>query len=99
GAAGHLPDRFCGGMEFVLSAGLDFPDLREDFSAAGSGDDDPASGRAKAQSAIDADRRCGPASEMVFLAEGEFDRFTEDGRADGASDGWSGIAALALLER
>ena len=36
---------------------------------------------------------------MVFRAEGEFDRVTEDGRADGASDGWAGNAALAILER
>src|SRR5439155_17030438 len=55
GAEGSLPDRFRGGVEFVLSAGLGFPDLRQDFPAAGSGDDDAAGGRAEAQSSVDAD--------------------------------------------
>ena len=85
-------------MELVLPAGLDFPDFRQDFSAAGSGDDDPAGGRIEAQSAADADRRCGPAGKMVFRAEGEFDRVAADGRADGASDGWTGNVAVAILK-
>src|SRR5437899_1927042 len=55
GAAGPVPDRFRGGMEFVLSSGLDFPDLRQYFSAAGSGNDDPAGRRIEAQPAVDAD--------------------------------------------
>jgi len=55
GAEGSLPDRFRGGVEFVFSAGLGFPDLRQDFSAAGSEDDDPAGGRIEAQSAVDVD--------------------------------------------
>src|SRR5437016_4957211 len=55
GAEGSLPDRFRGGLEFVLSAGLDFPDLRQYFSAAGSGNDDPAGGRIETQPAFDVD--------------------------------------------
>ena len=34
---------------------------------------------------------------MVFRAEGKFDRVAADGRADGASDGWAGDLALALV--
>jgi phenylpropionate dioxygenase-like ring-hydroxylating dioxygenase large terminal subunit len=56
GAAGFVPDRFRGGMESFLSAGFDFPDLRQDVSAPGSADDDPAGGRIETQSAVDADR-------------------------------------------
>ncbi len=35
---------------------------------------------------------------MVFRAEGESDRVAADGGADGASDGWTGDAALAIVE-
>src|SRR5260370_37903795 len=34
---------------------------------------------------------------MVFRAEGQPDRVAADGRGDGASDGWAGRAALAIL--
>src|SRR5438445_11227643 len=34
---------------------------------------------------------------MVFRSEGEFDRVAADGRADGASYGWTCHASLALL--
>jgi len=34
---------------------------------------------------------------MVFRIESEFDRVAADGRADGASDGWAGDLALALV--
>jgi hypothetical protein len=50
-----VPDRFHGGMESVLPAGFDFSDLRQDFSAAGLGADDPAGRRIEAQSTVDAD--------------------------------------------
>jgi hypothetical protein len=35
---------------------------------------------------------------MVFRAEGEFDRVAANGGSDEASDGWSGDAALAVVE-
>jgi len=34
---------------------------------------------------------------MVFRAESEFDRVAADGHADGASDGWTGDVALAII--
>jgi len=97
GAAGSLPDRFRGGVEFVLPAGFDFPDLRQDLSPPGSGDDDPAGGRIEAQSAVDADRRRGPAGKVVFCAEGQPDRVATDGRGDGASYGWAGDIKMAVV--
>lgn len=35
---------------------------------------------------------------MVFRAKGEFAGVAADGRADGASNGWAGDAALAILD-
>src|SRR2546429_9824901 len=84
------PDRFRGGVEFVLPAGFDFPDLRQDLSPPGSGDDDPAGGRIEAQSAVEADRRRGPAGEVVFCAEGQHDRDAAVGGGGGASYGRDG---------
>ena len=55
GTAGFVPHRFRGGVEFVFSAGLDFPNLRQYFFAAGSGNDDPAGRRIETQPAVDAD--------------------------------------------
>src|SRR2546429_6293509 len=92
------PDRFRGGVEFVLPAGFDFPDLRQDLSPPGSGDDDPAGGRIEAQSAVDADRRRGPAGEVVFRAEGQPDRVATDGRGHGASYGWAGDIKMAVVK-
>jgi len=66
-------------MESVFPAGLDIPDLRQDFSPPGSGNDDPAGGGTEAQPAIDADRRRGPPREMVFRVEGQLDRIAADG--------------------
>ena len=36
---------------------------------------------------------------MVFRAESEFDRVAADRRADGASDGWTGDVALAVVNK
>src|SRR5260370_37229736 len=84
-------------MEFVFPACFDLPDVWQGFSPAGSRDDDPASGRIEAQSAVDADRRRGPAGEVVFRAEGQPDRVAADRCGDGASDGWAGDVALAVV--
>jgi len=35
---------------------------------------------------------------MVFRAKGQPDRVAADGRADGASDGWAGHIAVAVLK-
>ena len=35
---------------------------------------------------------------MVFRAEGQPDRVAADRRADGASDGWAGNVAVAILK-
>src|SRR5882724_6815750 len=78
-------------------ASRDLSSLREEVPAAGPTDDDPAGGRIEVQPALDADRRRRPASEMVFRAEGKPPGIAADGRADGASDGWAGDAAVALL--
>src|SRR5437016_7266616 len=56
------------------------------------------SGRIEAQSAVDADRRRGPAGEVVFRAEGQPDRVAADGRGHGASYGWAGDIKMAVVK-
>ena len=36
---------------------------------------------------------------MVFRIESEFDRVAANGRGDGASDGWAGDAAVAVVNK
>lgn len=83
-------------MEFVF-ASVDLSYFCEEVFAARSGDDDPASRRIEAQSALDADRRCGPTGEVVLRVESEPPRIATDGGSDGASDEWAGYIALAVL--
>src|ERR1700722_15481138 len=85
-------------MEFVLPAGLDLPGLRQNISAAGSGDDDPAGGRIETQPAVDADRRRGPSGKMVFRTESEFAGVGAERRGDEPPDRWAGAVAMEVVK-
>src|ERR1043165_2370628 len=95
-AAGFEPNRFCGGLE-CAAARYDFSGVRENVFEAGPGNDDPAGGRAEAQSAADAGRRCGPSGEVVLGAEGESVGSAAHGVGEDASDGWSSDAGVAVV--
>src|ERR1700730_16232884 len=84
-------------MEFIFSPGSVVPRVRENLSAPGPGDDDQASRRLEARSALDAHRRCRPPCKMVFQAEGQLARSKGHQNPDGPSDERAGHAALEIV--
>ncbi len=71
--------------------------FRQAVYRAGSGRDRAAGAGAEGAAAHDADRRRRPAGALVFSVEGGVSGVAGDGRADGASAGWTGDAEVAEL--
>src|SRR5215467_14101151 len=83
----------------MVSAGFDFPHLRQNLFAAGSGNNDPTSRRPEAQSEPDADRRRRSPGEVVLRAKAEPDRIAPHRRNAPAPNERPCDSSLALVIR